>query len=137
MDFTLATSICKPGDILSGVLKYNITGKQEIILDARIDFNGSVLIHPTKIKYEAHRKHKIFIEESKILFQGPFTLKRQVLDWPFSFALPAMSTVDDSFIPLPPSMNHHFREGLEIRVDYGITATIRLGSNHSSARQET
>lgn len=136
MDFT-STSVCKPGDILSGSLKYNIKAQQETILDARIHFNGSVLVHPTKTKYEAHRKNEIFIEESKTLFQGPFTLKQQVLEWPFSFTLPAMSIVDNSLVPLPPSMDQHFREGLEIRVEYSITATIRLGSKHSSTKQET
>ena len=32
-------------------------------------------------------------------------------------------------------MDHHFREGIQIRVEYNITATIRVGSDHRSAKQ--
>lgn len=137
MEFSLSgpSQFYRPGDILSGTLKYDITAQQETILDARIHLNGSVLIHPTKHKYESYRMSKTFLEESQTLFQGPFTLKRQELSWTFNFTLPTMSTIDESLAPLPPSMDHQFREGLLIRVAYNITATIRTGSDHKSAKQ--
>lgn len=137
MEFSLSdpSHLYRPGDILSGTLKYNITAQQETILDARIHLNGSVLIHPTKHKYEAHRMSKSILEESQTLFQGPFTLKRQDLSWTFSFTLPTMATIDETLMPLPPSMDHQFREGVQVSVAYNITATIRMGSDHRSAKQ--
>jgi hypothetical protein len=124
-----------PGDTVSGELKYNITAQQETILDVRLHLDGSVLIHPSKLKYEAHRSNITLIEESQTPFQGPFTLKRQLLVWPFAFVLPATALVGDVSTPLPPSMDHQFREGVHIRVGYSITATIREDSNHKSAKQ--
>ncbi|GAB7325221.1 hypothetical protein MBLNU13_g09291t1 [Cladosporium sp. NU13] len=32
-------------------------------------------------------------------------------------------------------MDHRFREGVHVRVEYNITATIRIGSDHTSAKQ--
>ena len=124
-----------PGDTVSGELKYNITAQQETILDVRLHLDGSVLIHPSKLKYEAHRSNITLIKKSQTPFQGPFTLKRQLLVLPFAFVLPATALVGDVSTPLPPSMDHHFREGVHIRVGYSITATIRVDSDHKSAKQ--
>jgi hypothetical protein len=126
----------EPGDTLAGELKYNITSQQETILDVLLHLDGNVFIHTSKLKYEAHRASIALVKESQVPFQGPFTLKQQPLVWPFQFTLPAASIIGDAPIPLPPSMDHHFREGLQIRVEYSITATIRYGSN-SSAKQRS
>jgi hypothetical protein len=126
----------EPGDTLAGELKYNITSQQEIILDVLLHLDGNVFIHTSKLKYEAHRASTTLVKESQVPFQGPFTLKQQTLVWPFQFKLPAASIIGDAPIPLPPSMDHHFREGLQIRVEYSITATIRYGPN-SSAKQRS
>jgi hypothetical protein len=126
----------EPGDPLAGGPKYNITSQQETILNVLLHLDGNVFIHTSKLKYEAHRASITLVKESQIPFQGPFTLKQQTLHWPFQFTLPAASIIGDAPIPLPPSMDHHFREGLQIRVEYRITATIRYGSN-SSAKQRS
>jgi hypothetical protein len=120
---------------VSGEVKYNIAAQQETILDVRLHLDGSVLVHPSKLKYEAHRSNITLVEESHTPFQGPFTLKRQLLVWPFTFVLPATTLVSDVLVPLPPSMDHRFREGVHIRVEYNITATIRIGSDHRTAKQ--
>lgn len=125
----------EPGDTLSGEVRYDITAQQVTILDVRLHLDGSVLVHPTKLKYEAHRSNTILLEASQTLFQGPFTLKQQLLVWPFTFVLPAASPFGGSLVPLPPSMNHRFREGVQIRVEYNITVTLRVGSDHKSAKQ--
>jgi len=124
-----------PGDTVSGEVKYNIAAQQETILDVRLHLDGSVLVHPSKLKYEAHRSNIILVEGSQTPFQGPFTLKRQLLVWPFAFMLPETALVGDDSVSLPPSMDHRFREGVHIRVEYNITATIRVGSDHKSAKQ--
>jgi hypothetical protein len=126
----------EPGDILAGVLKYNITSQQETILDVLLHLDGNVFVHTSKLKYEAHRASITLVEESHVPFKGPFTLKRQTLVWPFQFTLPAASIVGNAPIPLPPSMDHRFREGVQVRVEYSITATIRYGS-YNSAKQRS
>lgn len=138
MELTLLNSPAggyEPGDTLSGEVRYNIAAQQENIRDVRLHLDGSVLVHPFKLKYEAHRSKITVLEESQTPFQGPFTLKRQLLVWPFAFVLPEASSTGDSLVPLPPSINHQFREGVQIRVEYNLTATIRLGSDHRSAKQ--
>jgi hypothetical protein len=138
MEFTLSDPPAhgyEPGDTLSGEVKYNITAQQETIIDVRLHLDGSVLVHPSKLKYEAHRSNITLVGENQTPFQGPFTLKRQLLVWPFSFVLPATTSVKDVSVPLPPSMDHQFREGIQIRVEYNITATIRVSSDHRSAKQ--
>jgi len=125
----------RPGDTVSGEVRYNITAQQETILDVRLHLDGSVLIHPSKLKYEAYRSNISLVEESQTPFQGPFTLKRQLLVWPFAFVLPETALVGDDSVSPPPSMDHWFREGVHIRVEYNITATIRIGSDNKSAKQ--
>mgnify|MGYP001312138106 CR=1 FL=1 len=68
-----------PGDTVSGEIKYNIAAQQETILDVRLHLDGSLLISPSKLKYEAHRSNTSLVKESQTPFQGPFTLKRQLL----------------------------------------------------------
>ena len=138
MEFTLSnppTHGYEPGDTVSGEIKYNIAAQQETILDVRLHLDGSLLISPSKLKYEAHRSNITLVKESHTPFQGPFTLKRQLLVWPFAFVLPSTALVRDSSVPLPPSMDHRFREGVHVRVEYNITATIRIGSDYKSAKQ--
>ena len=138
MEFTLSDPPAhgyEPGDTLSGEVKYNITAQQETILDVRLHLDGSVLVHPSKHKYETHRSNITLIEDSQTPFRGPFTLKRQLLVWPFSFILPATASVRDVSVPLPSSMDHQFREGIQIRVEYNITATVRVSSDRRSAKQ--
>jgi len=138
MEFTLSDPPAhgyEPGDIVSGEVKYNIASQQETILDVRLHLDGSVLVHPSKLKYEAHRSNMTILEESQTPFQGPFTLKRQLLVWPFTFVLPATALVGDIQVPLPPSMDHIFREGIQIRVEYNVTATMRVGSDLKFAKQ--
>ena len=124
-----------PGDAVSGEIKYNIAAQQETILDVRLHLDGSLLISPSKLKYEAHRSNITLVKESCTSFQGPFTLKRQLLVWPFAFVLPPIALVRDISVPLPPSIDHRFREGVHVRVEYNITATIRIGSDHTSVKQ--
>ena len=138
MEFTLSHPPAhgyELGDTISGEVRYNIASQQEDITDVRLHLDGSVLVHPSKLKYEAQRSNITLVEEFQTPFQGPFTLKRQLLVWPFAFVLPATAPVNDVSVPLPPSMDHHFREGIQIRVEYNITATIRVGSDHRSAKQ--
>ena len=138
MEFTLSdppTYGYGPGDTVSGEIKYNIAAQQETILDVRLHLDGSLLISPSKLKYEAHRSNTSLVKESQTPFQGPFTLKRQLLVWPFAFVLPSTALVKDISVSLPPSMDHRFREGVHVRVEYNITATIRIGSDHTSAKQ--
>lgn len=138
MELTLSdppTAGYQPGNTVAGILKYSITAQQETILDASLHLDGHAFVHTSKTKYEPYRSKVNLIEESQVPFQGPFTLKRQQLVWPFEFTLPATSPAENASIPLPPSMDHHFREGLQVRVEYNITANIRLGSNHKSVKQ--
>lgn len=138
MEFTLSdppTYGYGPGDSVSGEVKYNIAAQQETILDVRLHLDGSLLISPSKLKYESHRSNITLVKESHTPFQGPFTLKRQLLVWPFAFVLPSTALVRDSLVPLPPSMDHRFREGVHIRVEYNVTATIRIGADHTTAKQ--
>lgn len=138
MEFTLSdppTHGYGPGNAVSGEIKYNIVAQQETILDVRLHLDGSLLISPSKLKYEAHRSNISLVKESQTPFQGPFTLKRQLLVWPFAFVLPSTALVRDSSVPLPPSLDHRFREGVHVRVEYNITATIRIGSDYKSAKQ--
>jgi len=138
MEFTLSdppTDGYGPGDSVSGEVKYSIAAQQETILDVRLHLDGSLLISPSKLKYEAHRSNTSLVKESQTPFQGPFTLKRQLLVWPFAFVLPSTALVKDISVSLPPSMDHRFREGVHVRVEYNITATIRMGSDHTSAKQ--
>ena len=138
MEFTLSdppTHGYGPGDTVSGEIKYNIAAQQETILDVRLHLDGSLLISPSKLKYEAHRSNISLVKESQTPFQGPFTLKRQLLVWPFASVLPSTALVRDSSVPLPPSLDHRFREGVHVRVEYNITATIRIGSDYKSAKQ--
>jgi hypothetical protein len=125
------------GDNVSGLLKYNIASEQETVYDVCLNFDGSVMINPTKFKYETHRSHMTLIEESRTLFQGPFTMKRQLLVWPFSFTIPATAITGGLEVPLPPTMDFLFREGLRVSVKYNITATIRFGLDHIFGKQET
>ena len=120
---------------MSGEIKYNIAAQQETILDVRLHLDGSLLISPSKLKYEAHRSNMTLVKKSCTPFQGPFTLKRQLLVWPFAFVLPPIVLVRDISVPLPPSIDHRFREGVHVRVEYNITATIRIGSDHTRAKQ--
>lgn len=138
MEFTLSNppvSGYQPGDTVSGEVRYNIASPQENIINVRIHLDGSVLVHPSKLKYESQRSNITLVEESQTPFQGPFTLTRQLLVWPFTFVLPETVLIRDVSVPLPPSMDHRFREGVQIRVEYNITATIRAGSDHKSAKQ--
>lgn len=125
----------EPGDTVSGEVKYNIVSPQENLIDVRLHLDGSALVLPSKLKYESQRSNVTLVEESQTPFQGPFTLKRQQLVWPFSFVLPETVLVRDSSVPLPPSMDHRFCEGVQIRVEYNITATVRVGSDRKSAKQ--
>jgi hypothetical protein len=64
MEFTLSDPPAhgyEPGDTLSGEVRYNITAQQETILD------GSVLVHPSKLKYEAHRSNITLVGESNTI----------------------------------------------------------------------
>lgn len=111
MEFTLSdppTHGYGPGDTVSGDIKYNIAAQQETILDVRLHLDGSLLIIPSKLKYEAHRSNITLVKESCTPFQGPFTLKRQLLVWPFAFVLPPIALVRDISVPLPPSIDHRF-----------------------------
>ena len=56
MEFTLSDPPAhgyEPGDTISGEVKYNIASQQENIIDVRLHLDGSVLVHPSKLKYEA------------------------------------------------------------------------------------
>lgn len=139
MDLILSTSPIarhRPGENVSGMLRYNTASEQETIYDVRIDFDGSALIEPFKFNYEAHRSRVVLLKQSQMLFCGPFTMKRKALVWPFIFTIPATAVVEGSIIPLPPTMDLRFREGLRITVQYSINATIRFGSDHGCRKQE-
>lgn len=127
----------EPGDTVSGVVEYNIASNQETIYDVQLFFDGNLFIRPSKYRFEAHRSAVTLIEKSHILFDGPFTLRRQQLTWHFTFLLPYTATTEGVSFPMPPSMDHQFREGLQICVRYSISATLRLGSSPVSARQKT
>jgi hypothetical protein len=126
-----------PGDEVSGLLKYNITSEQETIYDAHLDFDGILSMNPFKFKYEACRLEMSLVGQSQVLFYGPFTMKRQLLAWTFTFAIPATVAIEDATFSLPPSMDHVFREGLRVLVNYNITATIRFGPGGGDGRRKT
>lgn len=126
-----------PGDEVSGLLKYNFVSEQETIHDVRLDFDGASMVNPIKYKYETHRSKVTLTKQSRTLFQGPFTLKRQLLVWSFTFTIPATAISGDLEVPLPPTMDVLFREGVRISVKYSITATIRFGVDYVFGKQET
>ena len=127
----------KPGDDVTGLLKYDITSQEETIRDVRLDFDGRAVTTPFKLKFEAHRSIVTLVGQSRTLFHGPSTLKRQLLAWPFTFTIPTSTTVEGSEVPLPPSMDHRFREGVLVNVRYSITATVWSGSDSDCGRQQT
>jgi hypothetical protein len=126
----------EPGDDVTGLLKYDITSPEETILDVRLDFDGRAVTTPLKLKYEAHRSVVTLVEQSRTLFHGPSTLKRQLLAWPFTFTIPTSATVEGSKVPLPPSMDHRFRDGILVNVRYSITATVWSDSDPDCGRQQ-
>jgi hypothetical protein len=126
-----------PGDDVTGLLKYDITSQEETIRDVRLDFDGRAVTTPFKLKFEAHRSIVTLVGQSRTLFHGPSTLKRQLLAWPFTFTIPTSATVEGSEVPLPPSMDHRFREGVLVNVRYSITATVWSGSDSDCGRQQT
>jgi hypothetical protein len=139
MELVLPTSPAagyKPGDDVTGLLKYDITSPEETIRDVRLDFDGRVATNPFKLKYEAHRSIVTLVEQSQILFHGPSPLKRQLLAWPFTFTIPTSTTVEGCEVPLPPSMDHRFREGILVNVRYSITATVWSDSDPDCGRQQ-
>jgi hypothetical protein len=121
---------------VTGLLKYDITAQEETIRDVRLDFDGRVVTSPFKLKYEAHRSIVTLVEQSQTLFHGPSTLKRQLLAWPFTFTIPTCTTVEGCEVPLPPSMDHRFREGILVNVRYSITATVWSDSDPDCSRQQ-
>ncbi|KAM0699514.1 hypothetical protein Q7P36_000516 [Cladosporium allicinum] len=128
----------KPGDDVTGLLKYDITSQEETIRDVRLDFDGRAVTTPFKLKFEAQRSIVTLVGQSRTLFHGPSTLKRQLLAWPFTFTIPTSTTVEGSEVPLPPSMDHRFREGVLVNVRYSITATVWSGSDPDcGGRQQT
>jgi hypothetical protein len=122
---------------VTGLLKYDITSQEETIRDVRLDFDGRAVTTPFKLKFEAHRSIVTLVGQSRTLFHGPSTLKRQLLAWPFTFTIPTSTTVEGSEVPLPPSMDHRFREGVLVNVRYSITATVWSGSDSDCGRQQT
>ena len=127
----------KPGDKVSGMVTYDIASDQATLYDVRLYFDGNLFIRPFRCKFEAHRSVVTLVEESQVLFQGPFTLRQQRMNWHFTLEVPSTVTTDGVAAPVPPSMDHRFREGLQITVRYSIAATIRLGSDPVSAHQKT
>jgi hypothetical protein len=140
MELVLATAPAagyNPGDDVTGLLKYDITSQEETIRVVRLDFDGRAATTPLKLKFEAHRSIVTLVGQSRTLFHGPSTLKRQLLAWPFTFTIPTSTTVEGSEVPLPPSMDHRFREGVLVNVRYSITATVWSGSDSDCGRQQT
>lgn len=118
------------------MVTYDTASDQATIYDVRLYFDGNLFIRPFKCKFEPHRSSVTLVEESQVLFRGPFTLRRQRMNWNFTLEVPSTVTTNGGAAPVPPSMDHRFREGLQITVRYIIAATVRLGSDPVSAHQK-
>ncbi|KAM0704629.1 hypothetical protein Q7P35_008863 [Cladosporium inversicolor] len=101
-----------PGDEVSGVIRYDTASDQGTIHDVRLYFDGNLFIRPFEYRFEAHRSAVTLVEQSRILFDGPFTLRRQQMNWHFTLAIPSNVTISGLGYPVPPSMDHRFRKGL-------------------------
>ncbi|GAB7339300.1 hypothetical protein MBLNU457_5952t1 [Dothideomycetes sp. NU457] len=131
------TYLYTPGEAVRGVAKLRITS-QEKIHDVVASFRGDIETVIYKSNGNNRRRYSEEINlfaQQKVLFQGPFTLQPQTLEFPFEFIFPEESYHErkfekddsgrfqqDSRGRLPPQFIHDGSD--HCNVSYGVSVTI-------------
>jgi len=126
-----------PGEAVKGVAKLRITS-QEKIDDLVASFRGDIETVIYKSNGNNRRRYSEEINlfaQQKVLFQGPFTLQPQTLEFPFEFVFPEESYhgrkserddsgrfLQDSRGRLPPQFVHDGSD--HCNISYGVSVTI-------------
>ena len=136
-----------PGDTITGFVRSQPISEFEVKhvtisfsgrAKTKLAVNGSGMGSYSWINYRARIE---LFEDKKILLQGPYTLRKQVYEWPFTFTLPidcrrgkgdsfgslAPNGVfdDDPSQPLPPSIRQEFK-GNETRDSFYINYELNV-----------
>ena len=129
------TPVYRPGDVVSGTVKYNIYGQRKCLqrLVVVLEVQGYITVDPTTHDGATFDLDHELFHRSVSLSEGAVAVQ-QLLVWPIRFIVPTRYEYNGEKWLLPPSFSQifpeiHKRSAFCVMVQYTIRATAWEGSS--------